>query len=73
MKTGERARIIGGPFLGMYGTVVSSSGQRTVLAVAFETREIQVELAHDWLVEATPRRPSMSFVEEPKQNRRKKG
>jgi len=73
MKTGERARIIGGPFLGMHGTVVSSFGQRTVLAVAFETREIQVELAHDWIVAATPRRPSMSYVEDPKQNQRKKG
>ncbi len=73
MKIGETARITGGPFLGMHGTVVSSLGQRTVLAVAFETREVQVELAHDWIVQATPRRPSMSYAEDPKQNQRKKG
>jgi hypothetical protein len=72
MKSGETARITSGPFLGMHGTLTSSFGQRAVLAVAFETREVQVELAHDWLVQATPRRPSKSYVDDPTQKQRKK-
>jgi transcription antitermination factor NusG len=55
MKAGEAVRMTGGPFFGIYGTVVSSSGDRVVLTVDLGSREVQVEIPRDWLVEVTPR------------------
>ena len=73
MKVGDTVRMTEGPFPGMYGTVIISSGHRAVLAVVLGSREVQIEIVRDWIVEATPRRPSMSCVEDPKPNQRRSG
>ena len=73
MKVGGPVRMTEGPFLGMYGTVVSSSGDRAGLAVDLGCRKVQVEIPRDWLVKVTPRRPSMPDVKDLKSNRRKRG
>lgn len=73
MRIGDTVRMTEGPFFGMSGTVVKSSGRRAVLAVVFGTREVQIEIERDWTAAVTPRRRSTSHVENPKPNQRRTG
>ena len=73
MKIGETVRMTGGPFPGMYGTIVSSSRRSVVLAVVLGSREVQIEIERDWIVAATPRRRSISCIENPKPSQRRNG
>jgi transcription antitermination factor NusG len=72
MRIGETVRITEGPFFGMRGNVLRSSGRRAVLAVVFGSREVQIEIERAWVVAATPRR-STSRIENPKPNQRRTG
>lgn len=73
MRIGDTVRMTEGPFFGMCGTVVSSSGHRAVLAVVFGSRAVQVEIERKWTVAVTPRRRSSSRIENPKPNQRRTG
>ena len=73
MRIGATIRVAGGPFCGLYGTVVRSSARRTVLAVVFENREVEIEIDQTWAVTATPRRRSTTRTENPDVGQRRTG
>jgi transcription antitermination factor NusG len=66
MRIGEKVRVAEGPFLGMYGAIISSLRRRVVVAVALESREVEVEIERDWIVGTTPLRRGTSHIENPK-------
>jgi hypothetical protein len=63
MSIGETVLMTEGPFLGMYGTIVSALQRRVVVAIVCGSPEVQVEIDRDWTVAATPRRPSIPRIE----------
>ena len=73
MRIGETVRMTEGPFFGMQGTVVRSSGRRVILAVVFGRREVQIETERTWVVAIAPRRRSTSRIENPKPSQRRTG
>jgi hypothetical protein len=73
MDIGETVRMTEGPFRGIYGTIVSSSRRRVVLAVVLGSPEVLVEIERDSIVAATPRRRSASRIENPKPSQRRTG
>jgi len=66
MRIGERVRMTEGPFLGMYGAVVSSVRRRVVLAVVLGSREVQIEIERDGIAAITALRQVTSRVENSK-------
>jgi hypothetical protein len=73
MSIGETVLLTEGPFLGMYGTIVSSLRRRVVVAVVFASREVQVEIDRAWTSAAAPRRRSISRIEISKLSHRTAG
>jgi hypothetical protein len=73
MKIGETIRMTGGPFLGMFGTIVGSFGLRVLLSVVFGNREVEIEIERDWTTSATAQPQPISHVLTSKRRQRRAG
>ena len=73
MKIGETIRMTGGPFLGMFGTIVGSFGQRAVLSVVLGNREVEIEIERDWTTSATAQPQPISRILRSKRSQRRAG
>jgi len=63
MRIGEKVRVTEGPFVGMYGAIISSLRRRVIVAVTLESREVEVEIERDWIVGTTPLKRGASHIE----------
>ena len=64
MRVGESVLITEGPFAGLAGHVSGLCGNRVIVVMQLERRQLDIEMDLAWVVTATPQRKSVSRVSE---------
>jgi transcription antitermination factor NusG len=61
MQVGDIVKILEGPLAGLHGQL-KASGQRVLIVVEIQGRQLDVEMDLDWVSEAVPESVSVSAV-----------